>query len=57
MSQLHHKDLKYCRYNGCNTRASFNLPHIKKRLFCSIHKGLGMIDITKPLCNHKDCKV
>jgi len=40
-----------CKNNDCYKCPNFNYPREKKRLYCSLHKLDGMIDVKNKSCN------
>jgi len=44
-----------CKYEGCNTRASFGNEN-KKPVFCTNHKSENMFLVTAKLCQGENCK-
>ena len=45
-----------CITEGCTTSASFNHPPVKKRIHCSKHKEVGMVNVYQPGCREPGCK-
>jgi len=50
------KSSQLCRFDGCNTRASFNLPGQKVGKYCATHKLEDMINVKHKTCAHEGCK-
>lgn len=46
-----------CLQPGCTTYASFNIEGKTKRIRCSAHKLSGMVNISSPRCEFRDCSI
>lgn len=47
---------KKCEAEGCNKWASFNLPGLKRPLFCRPHSTEGMVNVvSRQRCTYPDC--
>jgi hypothetical protein len=44
-----------CIYKNCSKQPHFNLPNIKKALYCFDHKDIDMIDVTNRRCIQENC--
>ena len=49
------KLLKYCNFEECNSRASYNYENLTPGKFCSFHKLDKMIDVVSKKCEKEDC--
>lgn len=47
----------YCQADGCESRAHFNYPGIKKGVFCEKHKLDTMVDTKHNMCEERGCEV
>ena len=45
----------YCKYDDCNTYATYNYKHINERLYCRIHKLENMVNKKNKICIYTDC--
>jgi hypothetical protein len=53
---IKYKMPQYCIDFECNKRAIFNLPGLRKPLYCAKHATDAMINVTKRPCHHTGCR-
>ena len=46
---------KRCQHDGCDTRASFDVPGATRPRFCRAHSEAGMVDVISKHCQHDGC--
>jgi hypothetical protein len=46
-----------CIEEGCYKSPCYNLPNLKKRLYCTDHKKDGMINIVSKICEFEGCTI
>lgn len=49
------KSLSKCKFENCNKYPTYNFEGEKKRLYCSLHKLQGMIDVKTKNCENYLC--
>ena len=47
--------VKFCIFNGCKKRPTFNLPTETKAIYCFEHKKENMIDVKHKQCQENGC--
>ena len=45
-----------CNFPDCKTQPAYNFEAQTKKLYCSIHKLEGMINVRDKMCIHPNCK-
>lgn len=57
ISNLKNKKQNKCVYKSCTKNAGYNFYGVKVRLFCKLHKLIGMVDVAHPRCPcEKHCR-
>jgi hypothetical protein len=44
-----------CKEDGCDTRSSYNFPHLQTPIYCELHKKQGMENVVDPKCCVEGC--